>query len=186
MSNFDIAFKKLCGLEFSDNPSKFLHKNEGEDGFTLGGVYQKANPIEFSWNFILQVLEVCNNDIERASIMLYNDEKTQKELYDFFKKNYWERCRLDSLYSQSQAENIFFSGVHIGVKNAVKLAQKVVQTEQDGYLGDKTVKAMNFYDDTMFKTSYDRLEIENYNNLIERNPALEWARDGFINRAYFA
>jgi hypothetical protein len=36
----------------------------------------------------------------------------------------------------------------------------------------------------MFKTQFDKLEIDNYNNLIERNPNLEWAREGFINRVY--
>ena len=38
----------------------------------------------------------------------------------------------------------------------------------------------------MFKAHFDKLELANYDNLIEINPNLEWARKGFINRVYEA
>jgi len=186
MANFSEAYIKLCELEFSNKPEKFLHRNEGENGYTLGGIYQVANPSEFNWEFIEKIVSACAYDLERASVMLYQDENTTRQVFSFFKKYYWDRIHLDTVFSQVQAENIFFSGVHIGVRGAVMLAQKVVQTEEDGYLGEYTLKALNFYDDTMFKTAYDKLEIENYENLIQRNPNLSWAKQGFINRAYFA
>ena len=184
MANFVKAYIKLTQAEFGNKPDQFLHLNAGENGYTLGGIYQKANPEAFDWIFIEGVLALCEFNLERASVMLYHDPITKERVFNFFKKYYWDTALLDSVQSQVQAENIFLSGVHIGVRNAVKLAQKVVQVQQDGIIGQYSIKALNYYDDNMFKRHFDKLELENYNNLIEKNPNLEWARQGFENRVY--
>ena len=184
MANFAPAYLKLSQAEFGNKPEQFLHKNKNEDGYTIGGIYQVANPDAFDWEFIEKTLALCDFDLERASVMLFHDRQIKEAVFNFFKKEYWNRALLDEVMSQVQAENIFLSGVHIGVKNAVKLAQKVVQVQQDGVIGQYSIKALNFYDDSIFKRTFDQLELENYDNLIERNPHLEWARKGFENRVY--
>jgi hypothetical protein len=185
MANYSEAYLKITESEFSNNPEKFLHQNPNEDGLTIGGIYQKSNPDTFDWGFIQDVLEICHFDFERASRMLYADEATKQAVFKHFKTWYWNKCLLDEIQSQVIAENIFLAAVHIGVKNAVKLAQKVVQTQQDGIMGAFTIKALTNFDDNYFKARFDKLEIENYNNLIARNPHLAWARNGFIKRAYY-
>ncbi len=185
MANFKTAYVKLANAEFGSNPEKFLHKNQGENGYTIGGVYQVANPDSFNWEFIEKTLVLCEFDYKRASTMLYADDLIRESVENFFKRYYWDKALLDEVQGQVIAENIFLSGVHIGMKNAVKLAQKVAQTQQDGIIGQYTIKALNNgYDEIYFKKEFDKLELENYNNLIERNPNLEWARAGFINRVY--
>ena len=185
MANFAPAYLKLSQAEFGNKPEQFLHKNKNEDGYTIGGIYQVANPDAFDWEFIEKVLAVCEFDLKRASVMLYADRQTKEAVFTFFKKEYWDRALLDEVMSQVQADNIFLSGVHIGMRNAVKLAQKVAQTQQDGIIGQYTLKALNNgFDDNYFKMQFDKLELENYDNLIERNPHLSWARQGFINRVY--
>ncbi len=185
MANFKKAYVKLANAEFGSNPEKFLHKNQGENGYTIGGIYQVANPNSFNWEFIEKTLALCNSDYGRASKMLYADDLVRESVEAFFKRYYWDKALLDEIHGQVVAENIFLSGVHIGMKNAIKLAQKVAQTKQDGVIGQYTIKALNNgYDENYFKKEFDKLELSNYNNLIERNPNLAWARNGFMTRVY--
>ena len=184
MANFSVAYLILSRVEFGDNPEKFLHTNPGEQGWTIGGIYELYNKEVIDWKFIRDVLEVCTYDPERASVMLYADSATKQSVFNHFRREYWDKILLDEVQDQSKANNIFLSGVHIGIRNAAKLAQKVVQVQQDGFIGQYTIRALNNYNEPMFKTHFDKLEIANYNNLIERNPNLEWARAGFLNRAY--
>lgn len=194
MANFNEAYLILTKAEFGNKPEKFVHQNPGENGLTVGGIYQSANPTAIDWEFIQKLIDLCDEQIyadgtialERASVMIYADAKIKKQVHKYFKKHYWDKFLADEIMSQTQANNIFLSGVHIGVKNAVKLAQKVVQVQQDGVIGKYSIKALNFYDDNIFKIHFDKLELTNYNNLIERNPHLEWARAGFENRVYLA
>lgn len=190
MAKFNESYLILTKAEFDNDPKKFIHQNQGERGLTAGGIYESANPNALDWDFIRDLISLCEREIypdglsalERASVMAYADEKIKKQVYQYFKKYYWDAALLDEVMSQVQADNIFLSGVHIGVKSAVKLAQKVVQVQQDGVVGKYTLKALNFYDDNMFKIHFDKLEIQNYNNLIQKNPNLAWARNGFLNR----
>ena len=194
MANFSVAYLLLSKVEFGDNPQKFLHVNQGEDGWTIGGIYQLYNKDVIDWKFIREVLEVCGYDaeraevceyeVERASVMLYADTLIKQSVFNYFRKEYWDKILLDEVKDQSKANNIFLSGVHIGIRNAVKLAQKVVQVQQDGFIGQYTLKALNNYHEQLFKTHFDKLEIDNYNSLIKRNPNLAWAQNGFLNRAY--
>ncbi len=185
MAIFKKSYVKLANQEFGNNPEKFLHKNQGEKGYTIGGIYQVANPEAFNWQFIEDTLGLCEFDYSRASKMLYSDDETRDSVEVFFKKEYWDKALLDEIQGQVIADNIFFSGVHIGMKNAIKLAQKVVQTQQDGFVGQYTIKALNNgYSEEYFKREFDKLELANYDNLIDTNPNLSWARQGFINRVY--
>lgn len=185
MAIFKKAYVKLANAEFGNKPDKFLHKNQGENGYTIGGIYQVANPDAFNWKFIEDVLALCEFDYGRASKMLYADEITRENVETFFKSQYWDKALLDEIQGQVIAENVFLSGVHIGMTNAVKMAQKVAGTQQDGHIGQYTIKALNNgYSEDYFKREFDKLELANYNNLIERNPNLSWARKGFEARVY--
>jgi hypothetical protein len=184
MAIFVKAYLILSEVEFGDDPSKFLHTNKGEKGWTIGGIYELYNKDEIDWEFIRDILRVCNHKVKRASRILYADSETKRSVFDYFRKHYWDKILLDEVQDQSKANNIFLSAVHIGTRNAVKLAQKVAQVKQDGIVGQYTIKALNNYNETIFKSDFDKLEVSNYQNLIERNPNLEWARKGFLSRAY--
>ena len=143
MSTFSKAYLILSKVEFSNNPEKFLHTNQGEGAWTLGGIFQKANPDEIDWDFVNKVLAVCEFDVKRASVMLYADSITKQSVFSHIKKEYWDRLLLDEIHDQRTANNIFLSGVHIGIRNAAKLAQKVVQVQEDGFIGQYSIRALN-------------------------------------------
>ncbi len=128
---------------------------------------------------IKQRLDIQDNYLKRASVMLYNDSNTYKQVYLFFKKEFWDRIRLDEILAQNTANEIFISGVHLGTRRAVKLAQETVGALADGILGNITIKCLNNYNESAFDEEFDRTEIKFYrlNNGNSNN------LQAFINRA---
>lgn len=183
MSNFPQAFLKLVDAEYSENPYEFLHQNEFEDDITLGGIYRLANPLSFDWQFVDKVIHACSGDMERASILLYTDTKTKREVFEFFKEFYWDISRLSEVQDQNMAEEIFLMGVVSHPRTAVKLAQRLIRTEDDGIIGKNTLKALNIYNAQAFDKQYDNLEKKYFDMIIKRNPKLSINRRGWFNRA---
>lgn len=186
MADFNESYRLLTQAEFSNKPEKFLHQNPNEEFVTLGGVYQKWHQLAVDWNFVHDVIRLCNRDLKRASVMLYNDKKTYKEVYEFFRKVFWCDIRIDEIHSQIIADNLFLSAVHIGQKNAIKIAQRTVGVVDDGIIGNITIKALNNYNQDLFKVQFDTREVENYMNIIDKNPNLAYAEDGFLSRSRMA
>lgn len=181
LDRFYKAYKILRELEYSNDPKKFLHKNSNETGYTLGGIYQKANPKAVNWDFISSLVSLCDGDMQRASEMLYADGITRTKVLLYFKKIYWDTARLDEVQSQKICNEIFLSGVHIGVKNAIKLAQKQIGVLEDGIIGSITIKALNNYNEDRFDKEFDNLEIDNYKKM----KVFAKYSNGFVNRANF-
>lgn len=183
MADFKEAHLLLENAEFSSNPKKYLHKNQNENDLTLGGIYSKYHQLDINWHFVKGVLSLCNGDIQRASVMLYADEETRKNVFIFFREKFWYKMKLDEIQSQKIANEIYLSGVHIGITNAIKLAQETVMVKVDGIIGKMTIKALNNFDEDGFCRHFTMLEKKNYDRIIDRKPELEYARAGFIARS---
>lgn len=110
MSNFDICFASVIGLEggYSNDP-----KDPG--GETKYGVSKRAHPTE----------DIKNMTLERA-----------KEIY---RKNYWEKVRGDIIPAPLDAY-VFDAAVNQGVDASIKMLQRVLDITQDGVFGLTTQK----------------------------------------------
>jgi hypothetical protein len=185
MANITNALKKLYHLEYSNDTSLFLHHNENEDGYTLGGIYEKFNKEEIDWDFARDLILLCDGNIKRASNMIYHDTETQKEVEEIFRKNYWDRLSLDHIESEIIAEEIFIFAVVAGVKNSARLAQAIVGAKTDGIIGSKTIAALNNFNEIEFDGMFDVLEIKYFNELVEKNPTLSKYIKGWRRRAKY-
>lgn len=184
MSNKSNSLKELYKFEFGNNPKKFLHFNSGETGYTLGGVYQKSNPLTVEWDFVNKLVNLCNQDIERASVMLFHDTNIKNTVDEIFIFNYWDRMKLDYIENDKVALEMFLFGVLAGTKNSVKIAQKIVGVQQDGIIGNITIGAINNYNEETFDKRFDELEVEYFEKIIDNNPKLAIYLNGWKNRAY--
>lgn len=185
MANLDKSLKLLFQVEFSNLPNKFLHKNKGENGYTLGGIYQKANPSSIDWNFIEDIVAKNNGDIKRSSVELFLNPRITKEVKDVFRDKYWNAMRLDNVVSQKIADEMFLFGVVAHPKNAIKLAQRLVGVSVDGLIGIKTLSALNSFDASIFDLSFDNLEKGYFEGLVINSPRLVINVKGWKNRADF-
>jgi len=174
----DILYK----VEFS-NPNDVLEKNKYEDGWTFMGIYQKANPDLDLWKTIRQKMQQYNGDMKLVGAMLYDNTVVREYVAAFYKKEYWDRMKLDKVASQNTANEMFLFGVNVGCKKAVMFAQQIVGVVEDGVVGPKTIAALNKYDDTVFSERYDELEQAYYDRLVETRPEMAVYLKGWKNRS---
>ena len=160
MSNFTKSMQFLMRLEFS-SPSLALHKNETENGLTFFGIYECAHPDFKGWELVKQVLK--GKSLKEASVILYNNSDLVALVYEFYKREFWDKMRLDEVESNLKASEMFIFGVNVGTKVALN--------------------ALNAYDENKFNVEFDSYEIAYYASLVSKNPKLKIYANGWKNRA---
>ena len=182
MAKIEEALNILYKLEFS-NESDVLEQNATENGWTFMGIYQGAFPQLDLWKVIRQKMQQYNGDMKLVGSMLYNNPQVREMVAAFYKKEFWDKAKLDDVVSQQVANEIFIAGVNMGMKKAVMLAQRLVGVTQDGVAGPKTIAAINKFDDEVFDETYDMLENDYYEAVIAANPSKRIYAKGWRNRA---
>jgi len=164
MSEFALAFKNMIANE----GGFVLHEVPGDrGGKTYAGISQRAHPNWDGWRDV---------GVDGA------EERLSKQVYAFYKKNYWDRVCGDDITSQRTAESLFDFAVNAGVKTATKLAQVIVNETPDGIVGRKTVAALNRYSPHLFASNYAVAKIARYAQIVTRNPTQRKFLLGWINR----
>lgn len=181
MASLEGAIECLKFVEHSNQDSKLLHKNDGENGLTYFGIFQEANPQWRGWPIILRYLE-HTPDIKQCSRILANVTDLHKLVIELYRHKYWDSNNLGLIKDQNMAEEIFIFGVNVGMGVAVKKAQKLVGAYVDGDLGNKTLNLLNSYDPVKFDIVFDDVEIEYY-EILAKKPHLAKNLKGWKNRA---
>ncbi len=181
MASMEKAFEKMLKLEFN-SPSNALHYNQGEKGYTYMGIYQYAHP---SWEGWKLVERLAGNGVSMAknSVVLYYNEELTGMVMEFYKKEFWDKMRLDEVECQNTAEEMFVFGVNAGIGVAVKAGQRVAGVSVDGVIGSKTIEALNKFDEAEFSVMYDIEEIKYYEGLVAKNEKFRKYLNGWRNRA---
>jgi len=189
MADFKKAFEVLKKLEYRDC-SNALHKNPGEDGYTFMGIYQKAHPNSTIWRdmrnyfYLLDIDgEPTKEQLKEVSKLMCGNANVVDEVRKIYKKQYWDRARLDDVKDQKIAEEIFVFGVNAGMERAIKLAQEIVGVEVDEVVGPKTLAALNGYNGKLFDILFDAGEARYYESLVRAKKRFARFEDGWLNRA---
>lgn len=180
MAKIERIFDTLIKLEFN-SPANALHYNEGEKGYTYMGIYQYAHPKWEGWTKVLDA--VSKHGMGKASSILYYDKELLESVIGFYKKEFWDKMRLDEVKEQEIANDMLVFAVNAGIPAAVKAAQEIVGVSVDGVLGSKTIAALNAYSAEEFDAAYDKLEIRYYERLCEKNTKFTKYLNGWRNRA---
>lgn len=184
MAYLENSMALLKQVEHSNRNDKLLHKNKGEKGLTFYGIYEAAHPNWKGWSIIKRYL-ANTPDIKQCSIQLSNVSDLMALVYEFYRREFWNKADLDSITEQRKADEIFIFGTNAGMPVAIKKAQELVGVYIDGDVGPKTIKAINEYDVEKFDVFYDLEEKEHYDTLIARKDALRINQKGWYNRAEF-
>ena len=185
MADIIYALDKLWDVEYSSQPQRFLHKNKGEDGYTIGGIYQKYHAHSIDWKLINKLISVCGN-ITRASRMLFYDNEIQTQIRNVYLNEYWHKMKLDRVKSQDVANNIFLFGVVSGVSRASKQVQKILEVEEDGIIGSITLGKLNNMNADLFNSLFDLSEIKYFESLVATNSEMSVFLKGWKTRATYA
>lgn len=183
MADIKQALPILWGAEHNNDPKKVLHVNRGENGYTFMGIYQSAHPSLELWKIIRQKLQQYNGDTELAGSILYDNPRVIELVEHFYKREFWDKAKLDKVNSQHVANEIFIFGVVSDMPPAIRAAQRAVGVLQDGIVGEKTLRALNSFDENVFNEIYDVFEKEHFEKVAFNNPSKAWALKGWKNRA---
>lgn len=161
MADFAPAFEAMIRNE----GGYVLHDVPGDrGGQTYAGIARKMNPQWPGWALIDR-----GQEVPAAMVR------------EFYKVNYWDPIKGDRISSQVVAQTIFDFHVNAGAV-ARKLAQLVVGATPDGVIGDKTLAALNAYDEAKFVMAYALVKIARYRDIVTRDRSQMKFLLGWINR----
>ena len=183
MAKIDESLKIVMWLEYSNKVSKALEVNETETGMTYKGIYQTAHPKWEGWDVVREALEKTDGSKSKAAELLEADVELQEAVAEFYKREFWDKMRLDEVQSQKIADEMMVFGVNTHPKTAVRVAQRVVGVLQDGAIGPKTLKALNEFDADVFSETFDELEKAHYAKIVANRPEKGIFLKGWRNRA---
>ena len=184
MARIEDSLELVWQVEYSGRKDKALHQNAGETGWTYKGIYQTAHPTWEGWRIVRTAMQKYNGDMKLASEMLFDNKELEELVVRFYKKEFWDKMKLDEVASQKIADEMFVFGLNVGIGHAIRAAQRIASVQQDGVVGPKTIQALNRLDDTVFDETYDILEVEYYEKLGEQPRFAQFVK-GWRNRAYF-
>ena len=108
-------------------------------------------------------------------------ELTRDHAKEIYKQDFWQPLRLYMIDNANICLEIFDFAVNAGPSRAVKIAQMLAGTEEDGRLGGITAKAINEYEGDFVK-DYKHTRIIYYENLANDNSKLSIFLKGWIKR----
>lgn len=187
MEKFNKSMFILGSLEHEHNPQKVLHKNPKETGLTFYGIYQTAHPTLSIWNIIHRYLEI-EPDLKKCGQILLNNRDIMNALFSFYKREFWDKMKLDLIQDQKKCDEMFIFGVNTHWKTASKVAQEIVGLtgkDIDGFIGPKSIEKINAFDVDIFDKEFDIHEMAHYDDIIERKPHLAINYKGWKKRAYY-
>lgn len=161
MLSFESILDKVLKMEGGLK----LHKNPTEKYETYAGIYRKAHPEWEGWKYIDKGLEPPFELVK-----------------DFYYENYYKP--FEEVRDERVKSLLFETAINLGVRQAVKLAQKVLGVKADGILGPKTLGALNSAEPEDFIRDFTLGRIAFYTALTNKNPKKygPYLR-GWINRS---
>ena len=158
---FREALQKVLQLEGGLK----LHRNPTEQAETYAGIYRKAHPEWEGWRYI-----------DKGEMPPF--ELVERFYYENFYKPFEE-------IENERIKNLLFeTSVNLGIRQTVKLAQKILGLPVDGILGPRTLSALNSVNPEEFIKDFTLARIAFYTALANKNPK-KYALylRGWINRA---
>lgn len=167
-------------VEFSNDNSQLLHKNKTENGLTYFGIYQSAHPNWKGWTIINRYLANIS-DLKECSRVLANVSDLNKLVYDFYKVEFYDKMKLGLINDYSKKEELMCFGINTNPIRCIKKVQELLGLKIDGVIGNKTITAINAFNEDLFDVLFDKEEIEFYDSLDESRFGIY--KKGWRNRA---
>ncbi|WP_129714672.1 glycoside hydrolase family 108 protein [Pedobacter sp. SYP-B3415] len=187
MANFQTAFAKTMVVE-----GGYANDPDDTGGETYMGIARKHNPAWAGWRLVDQHKSKPGRDA-----VMKNDRSLQELVRSFYKVAYWDVNKLDQIVDQSIAEEMFDTGVNMGVEIAARFLQtalNVLNRNQvdypnisvDGAIGPATLKTINTHKSAklVFKV-LNILQGARYLTIADKNEKQEKFMRSWLSRVEF-
>lgn len=143
MANFDQAIKKTMNHE-----GGWVDDKEDRGGETYCGISRRFHPSWAGWNLI-----DAKRDRPDFPTSLTDEPAISLSVSQFYKDQFWNRFQGDNIADQAVAEELFDTGVNMGVGRAVNYLQQALNLlnrnelawsdiVEDGQMGPRTMHAL--------------------------------------------
>ena len=187
MAKFSEAYKKTMGHE-----GGYVNDPTDAGGETYKGISRVYNPGWDGW-IVIDTAKGHPN-FPRS---LDNNMALQEDVHAFYKDRYWDVNRLDS-FPQRTAEEMFDTGVNMGVKRAARFLQTALnylnrngklyaELTVDGLIGPASLNALQAVrsDEDVLLAMLNTLQGQHYMNYMDKNPSQKKYARGWFRRVKF-
>ena len=190
MADFSVAYNKTMRHE-----GGYANDPQDAGGETYKGVSRVYNPSWYGWILIDQ--EKDEMDFPQC---LYDDEDLHEAVEDFYKDKYWDVNRLDDIKSQKVAEEMFDTGVNMGIGRAARFLQTALnylnrngslysELVVDGAIGPASLSALqrvlNDGDEIVVLAMLNTLQGNHYMNYMDKSPSQKKYARGWFKRVKY-
>lgn len=133
MANFEEAFARTEKFEGKN----IWTKTEGDaGGETWSGISRVANPTWAGW----KIIDGIPNKKHGQAFSTPELERLKRELY---KNNYWNTVWGDRINNQKVAEDMYDTGVNMGVATSIKLSERQWGLTETGKMSEALLSKLN-------------------------------------------
>lgn len=174
MGDFLTAYKITSVVEggYANNPND-------TGGETYKGIARNVETAWTGWAIIDAIKAKVGTDAAAINKAAEADKVLQALVLSVYKTNYWDALNLTFLQDQRLCNELYDTGVNMGIGTAAKFLQRVLNVatktdlEVDGKIGKNTltvVNNLNATDRYMVWKLFNCLQGERYIGICEHNP----------------
>lgn len=187
MALFEKAFQKTMGHEggYSFDPTDL-------GGETYRGIARRYHPSWDGWDIIDEVKKTTDPNSNTFERIMAGNSDLQESVKKLYKQLYWDRFWGDRISSQVIANELFDTGVNMGVGRAVEFLQASInlisknQIAEDGAFGPRTLESLaeilSFGNEDSIAILLNIHQGNHYVNFMLRKPAQKKFAAGWIRR----
>lgn len=187
MASFNIAYNKTMGHE-----GGYAHDPDDVGGETYKGIARRYHAAWAGWD----IVDRLKKQIGFPKNLNFHDE-LQLEVKKLYKLLYWDSMLCDSIVNQHIANELFDTGVNMGITRAQKYLQQglnylnknerlYADIVEDGKIGEQTLNTLRTYlhrdNPSYLLKIMNILQGVHYLNYMKKSPSQEKFARGWLNR----
>ena len=133
MANFDIAYKRTCKFE-----GGWVNDDADSGKETYKGISRVVNPNWSGWKIVDSYKKKSNFPKN-----LDSDTKLQSLVKELYKTNYWDKVWGDKINNQKVANDLYDTGVNMGVTMSIKLSERQFNMKETGKMSNELLNKLN-------------------------------------------
>lgn len=133
MAKFDEAYQRTLKFE-----GGWVNDDADSGKETYKGISRVANPNWSGWKIVDSYKKKSNFPKN-----LDSDTKLQSLVKELYKTNYWDKVWGDKITNQKVANDLYDTGVNMGVAVSIKLSERQFNMKETGKMSNELLNKLN-------------------------------------------